>query len=506
MPAHLLTQKRDKSQLPLEVGGEGWVCYNHPLYGLYYYNEFTNQSTYERPEEFERNTHAFAQKRTAEEAEEVESDDDAAESKLGGPAFSGLFAKTDAGGGSNEARGGVEEEEVKGKGEWEVEEKDERKGEGGGGVAMERGRGKSSLLQAEAGPAAHNEHEDKPDVDILSSLRSEHQPEERIAGGWIKYFDPESGYPYYFNEASNESTYDRPEGLETSNNPFATVRQDGGVKMIPANILSDKRDKSQLPAERIEGGWVKYIDPESGFPYYFHELSSKSTYDRPEGLETSNNPFATVRQDGGVKMVPANVLSDKRDKSQLPVEKIQGGWEKFVDPESGYPYYYNAATEESTYDRPEGFETSEDPFEGERSTSRPDVEILSSRRSLIEEPVELLNGGWEKFRDEESGYDYYYHEGSGVSQYERPSGFSTLNNPFSSARGALQEEEKEDADILSSRREADAVVEEFLNGGWVKYRDEATGYEYYWNESEQISTYDRPDGFTTHQDAFSSVR
>lgn len=91
------------------------------------------------------------------------------------------------------------------------------------------------------------------------------------------------------------------------------------------------------------------------------------------------------------------------------------------------------------------------------------------------------------------------------STYDRPDGFETKAKPFGSVRGNLFGD-RESADILSSRREADAVVEEFLNGGWVKYVDDSTGHEYYWNESTQESTYDRPDGFQTHQNPFGGVR
>ena len=41
---------------------------------------------------------------------------------------------------------------------------------------------------------------------------------------------------------------------------------------------------------------------------------------------------------------------------------------------------------------------------------------------------------------------------------------------------------------------------------WVKYRDDESGHEYYWNEGAQESTYDRPEGFQTHQDPFKGVR
>ncbi|GMI19578.1 hypothetical protein TeGR_g8796, partial [Tetraparma gracilis] len=125
-------------------------------------------------------------------------------------------------------------------------------------------------------------------------------------------------------------------------------------------------------------------------------------------------------------------------------------------------------------------------------------------------------------QDEETGYDYYYHDATETSQYSRPDGFSTLSDPFAcisrsrevAARAAAMNRAggpgegggRPPARVLAGRREEDAVVEEFLNGGWVKYRDDESGHEYYWNEGAQESTYDRPEGFQTHQDPFKGAR
>ena len=210
--------------------------------------------------------------------------------------------------------------------------------------------------------------------------------------------------------------------------------------MVPAASLADRRAEDQLPVEKLNGGWVKYVDPESGHPYYYHEESDESTYDRPKGFETVANPFASVRSSTDVGT--AAKMSARRDDEQLPVEKLNGGWEKFVDPDSGYPYYFNENTGESTFERPSGFATLANPFASTRSTrsaasvaAPPPVAagVLSVRRRGSE-AVEKLNGGWQKFVDPESGHPYFYHEESDESTYDRPSGFATVADPFGSAR------------------------------------------------------------------------
>ena len=105
------------------------------------------------------------------------------------------------------------------------------------------------------------------------------------------------------------------------------------------------------------------------------------------------------------------MMSSMRSKNQKPAEKLNGGWEKYKDPDSGFDYYYNPATDESTYERPLGFSTSANPFASVRGGGNPNMSaaMMSSKRSKNQKPVEVLNGGWEKYKDPESDYDYYYH-------------------------------------------------------------------------------------------------
>ena len=90
-----------------------------------------------------------------------------------------------------------------------------------------------------------------------------------------------------FARHSDESTYDRPSEFATVADPFGSSR--GGVvrgivspqqttattPSVPAGVLSVRREEEQLPVENLNGEWMKYIDPESGHPYYYHEESDE---------------------------------------------------------------------------------------------------------------------------------------------------------------------------------------------------------------------------------------
>ncbi|GMH94269.1 hypothetical protein TrST_g13692 [Triparma strigata] len=510
IPAHLLTQKRDPSQMPVEVGVEGWVCYNHPQYGLYYYNEFTNKSTYDKPADFKSNSHAFAKMRS------FGGDGD------GGDGGEGVEGGDADGGGDdgpdepadilNSRRSEAEEPIEVINGGWNKFMDDESgweywHNEKTGESTYDRPEVYETSNDPFAGAkkdavgGGEGEHAHKPDVDILSSRRSEaEQPKEVLYDGWVRYVDEESGYEYYVNSVTEESTYDRPKGYETKNDPFGGVRGKKGEEYKPdVDILSSRREEGERPKEFMNGGWARYLDEESGYAYYYNSSTEESTYDRPSLYETKNDPFGGVRgKRGGEEedKPDVDILSSRRGEGEQPKEVMNGGWARYLDEESGYAYYYNSSTEESTYDRPSLYETKNDPFGGvrgkESKSTKPEASTLSSRRTARDEPVELLTDGWEKYMDAESGHFYYYHEDTDTK----------ARSSLEAAGGG----DKETADILSSRRADDAVVEEFLNGGWCKYVDDATGYEYYYNEAEGTSTYDRPDGFQTHQNPFGGVR
>ena len=82
--------------------------------------------------------------------------------------------------------------------------------------------------------------------------------------------------------------------------------------------------------EVLNGGYVKYVDPDSGCPYFFCDASGESTYDRPAGFQTVADPFASASSNTVVATpaTPAGVLSVRRDEDQKPVEVLNGGWAK----------------------------------------------------------------------------------------------------------------------------------------------------------------------------------
>ncbi len=546
-PPGTLTARRAAGQKPDECLNGGWWRFTDPSTGYqYFWNELTSVSQYERPVNFDTNAGdafrtARAQAAAKEEARMQLKHNDGWERHVDPDTNMHYFYK-----------------EATDEGQWERP---------------------SNFSTVKGGFTAA----------MFTSRRDPNQlPVELMDGSWVKYVDPETGYPYYYNPGHDVSTFERPPNLETRQDPFADARGDGGEDMVPAGILYVRRDEEQLPVEKLNGGWVKYVDYESGHPYYYHEESDESQYERPEGFATVADPFASARSSASAVSssnpipAPPEVLTARRDPNQLPVEKLNSGWQKFVDPDSGYPYYFNEVTQNSQYERPEGFETKQDPFASMRSSSsaqsgvpglisaqpsarsvsglvsaqpsarsvkglvsaQPSARSMASRSGLLSAqasaryqipesakdivaeftkaiddtpagilnvrrdedqlPVEILNGGWEKHIDHESGHPYYYHEGRDESQYERPDGFATVSDPFASVK-SNSTSTMPPAEVLTARNPNQQPAE-ILNNGWKKYVDPESGWPYYVNDETSESTYERPDGFTTVADPFNAAR
>jgi len=209
LPAHLLTNKRDPSQMPLEIGGEGWVMYRHPKHGLYYHNEITNDSTYNKPEGFASNEHSFARMRTA--------------------------------------AGGAESKKEEGKGN------------------------ESDYDDEEGGKNANN-------GDVPTPSKGE-KPAEVLDNAWARFVDPNSNLTYFYNMATGDSQYERPDEFITAGNPFEDARGGssgeggggsggggGGDDKPDADILNSRRGLGVKPNEVLQGGvWVRFTDEETKY-------------------------------------------------------------------------------------------------------------------------------------------------------------------------------------------------------------------------------------------------
>ncbi|GMH88698.1 hypothetical protein TrVE_jg986 [Triparma verrucosa] len=150
----------------------------------------------------------------------------------------------------------------------------------------------------------------------------------KIIGDW-EIYEPEDegeneGKFFYHNRVKHLSQYEKPDELKvlftddwTGEGEVEAEEEGAGEekKEIEAEKQAEKKTKMKAPApaedeepaEELWEGWGKYWDDESSCYYYFNVDTGESTYDRPGGFETRNDPFLGIR-DGGEDMEIEDVM------------------------------------------------------------------------------------------------------------------------------------------------------------------------------------------------------
>ena len=140
---------------------------------------------------------------------------------------------------------------------------------------------------------------------------------------------------------------------------------------------------------------------------------------------TSPNPSTSTSASAGTR---GSAGAGARGSASLGADPSTG-WKQIVDDESGYPYWYNTVTGDSTWDKPPGFTK-----EVDAAPTPPDLPLSTLPAQLgnwgseidtafaIEEPPPKarLPPGWEAHEDEDTGEVYFFHTMTGETSWEMP--------------------------------------------------------------------------------------
>lgn len=138
---------------------------------------------------------------------------------------------------------------------------------------------------------------------------------------------------------------------------------------------------------------------------------------------------------------------------------LPAGWQEHKDASSGKSYFHNAATAETTWDRPGG--------------NPPPAAVQLSAPAA----VGALPQGWQEHHDAASGKSYYHNPATGQTVWDRPqasaapSAMPSMPMPMGGLCGPAT-----------------------LPAGWQEHQDPSTGKSYFHNAATGVTTWDRPGG------------
>ncbi|VEU34087.1 unnamed protein product [Pseudo-nitzschia multistriata] len=336
--------------------------------------------------------------------------------------------------------------------------------------------------------SGEEKNQEKPELKIEAEEAvpaEENKASVPATGDWAEFQDDE-GRTYYYNEKTEETSWDRPAGFKE---PKGEKDVDGNQNLIspgysqsPALSKSDEDEK-----KTTKGDWVATQD-EEGRTYYYNEKTDETSWDRPENFKETDSKKCSDKTNANGTSPMRNVPGNEEDGTDEE-NKTAEDWSEVQDDE-GRTYYYNDKTEETSWDRPAEFRVNakngndqargEHEKEGEVAEKKEETDISAKSKAHASDWVATKDG---------EGRTYYYNEKTEETLWERPAGF----NPENENDKDTGEADKKDADV-KEEKETHTAKESANNQDWRELKDEE-GTSYYYNEKTEETSWDRPVGF-----------
>ena len=235
---------------------------------------------------------------------------------------------------------------------------------------------------------------------------------------WVVYHDEGRDLPFYYNIVTGGSTWSKPHGVHVSDPSPAEDEKKQEAAEVEDEDWQLKRENSVR--ELSKGGWTKYKDPSTNATFYYNDRTSESAWDKPDDwlddedideyvcersehisfTRASKSPYQNTpiktrcplftptshrlicsRQGACVwphlfththarRYVDDGEYADddfEELDTKLPFsedmrknsvrKKAVGEWVEYEDVDNGNAkFWYNERTQESTWEKPEGFE------------------------------------------------------------------------------------------------------------------------------------------------------
>ena len=335
---------------------------------------------------------------------------------------------------------------------------------------------------------------------------------------WIKMYDPGSVAYYYFNNYTQETTWEEPEGYEEPKRGISMKLLCSPEVKAALLIQTIYRTKQARKVERAKramehaaeqvpvDGWVEQMDPHSGEYYYYNVDTEEQSWDIPEAL-------------GG---------------QEIPE------WTKLYDPASVAYYYYNNKTGDNSWDEPEGYkpppkglpaQLQADPMVRAAMCIQRTYRKKQARKVMLvqlglQDKHQVSDHGWLVEHDKASGYDYYVNLDTGDMVWEKPDILIKHEKKEEEKKQKKRQHEKTKAHVKEFTGNAKSIMSTFTGDSkrreidewlkkakkeyykrakgpsvdWVARGAEGNDDFFYWNVKTNETTWDKPPNFVWQDD------
>lgn len=247
---------------------------------------------------------------------------------------------------------------------------------------------------------------------------------------WQQFFDETTGYPFWFNAKTNEYRWEAPAEFAAAERQLSYNPED----LAKVDISSSAR----LRETGSDVAWVEYAD-EEGRLYYYNALTQQAQWEKPIGFDSKwlahEDAKALTARSTRVRTARASDWTEFQDEQgnlyywnqrtgttqwEKPAEfdsiwlqesqdtltarsirsnkDLGSDWQELLDPETGYTYYYNINTQETSWSLPP--KNLEASYFVQSSTTY-------DQSNRVDSAYTSGDGDWVAYYDENGALNYY---------------------------------------------------------------------------------------------------